>query len=170
MAAVTADDPIIRAARVGDGRALADLDRAAWSPVSDVAPRRAEDDHDFFGGRSPADGYLVAELAGRVVGYVRHAAPTPLAANRHVRQIQGLAVAADARGRGVGRALVEAACAAAREAGARRVTLRVLGGNTSARRLYERCGFRVEGVLPEEFLIGGAYVDDVLMGRGASSC
>jgi RimJ/RimL family protein N-acetyltransferase len=46
----------------------------------------------------------------------------------------------------------------------------VLGGNAPARRLYERCGFRVEGVLPEEFLIGGAYVDDVLMGRGASSC
>ncbi|GAA4996539.1 GNAT family N-acetyltransferase [Kitasatospora paranensis] len=163
------DEPTIRAACAGDGQVLADLDRAAWSPVSDVAPRRAEDDHDFFGGRSPADGYLVAELAGRVVGYVRHAAPTPLAGNRHVRQIQGLAVAAEARGRGVGRALVEAACAAAHGTGARRVTLRVLGGNTAARRLYERCGFRTEGVLPEEFLIDGAYVDDVLMGRWVSA-
>ncbi|MBW8802021.1 MAG: GNAT family N-acetyltransferase, partial [Streptomyces sp.] len=26
-------------------------------------------------------------------------------------------------------------------------------------------GFAVEGVLPEEFLLAGEYVDDVLMGR-----
>ncbi|MEU2632635.1 GNAT family protein, partial [Kitasatospora sp. NPDC007106] len=50
-------------------------------------------------------------------------------------------------------------------AGARRITLRVLGHNTPARRLYERCGFTVEGVLREEFLLDGAYVDDVWMGR-----
>ncbi|WP_143674119.1 GNAT family N-acetyltransferase, partial [Streptomyces caniscabiei] len=43
--------------------------------------------------------------------------------------------------------------------------LRVLGHNTPARKLYESEGFVVEGVLPEEFLIDGAYVDDVLMGR-----
>ena len=37
--------------------------------------------------------------------------------------------------------------------------------NPSARRLYEFCGFRVEGVLRGEFLIGGVLVDDVLMAR-----
>jgi RimJ/RimL family protein N-acetyltransferase len=45
------------------------------------------------------------------------------------------------------------------------MTLRVLGHNAAARRLYEGCGFVVEGVLPGEFLIEGRYVDDVLMGR-----
>ncbi|NUR65391.1 MAG: GNAT family N-acetyltransferase, partial [Streptomyces sp.] len=50
--------------------------------------------------------------------------------------------------------------------GARRLTLRVLGHNTPARRLYESEGFVVEGVLPEEFLLDGEYVDDVFMGRG----
>ncbi|EOD64089.1 GNAT family N-acetyltransferase, partial [Amycolatopsis vancoresmycina] len=61
--------------------------------------------------------------------------------------------------------LVEAAVAEARRRGARKVTLRVLGPNAGARRVYERCGFVVEGVLRGEFRIDGADVDDVLMAR-----
>lgn len=41
----------------------------------------------------------------------------------------------------------------------------MLGHNAPARKLYESEGFVVEGILPEEFLLEGAYVDDVLMGR-----
>ena len=62
-------------------------------------------------------------------------------------------------------ALVRAAVQEARDRGARRITLRVLGHNTPARALYESEGFVVEGVQPEEFFLGGRYVDDVLMGR-----
>jgi ribosomal protein S18 acetylase RimI-like enzyme len=65
----------------------------------------------------------------------------------------------------VGRALVRAAVEEARRRGARRITLRVLGHNTPARRLYESEGFAVEGIQPEEFRLAGEYVDDVLMGR-----
>ncbi|CAM5550048.1 hypothetical protein SVIOM74S_02801 [Streptomyces violarus] len=83
----------------------------------------------------------------------------------HVRRIQGLAVSEEVRGRGVGRALVRAAVDEARRRGARRLTLRVLAHNTPARGLYEAEGFVVEGILPEEFLLDGTYVDDVLMGR-----
>ncbi|CAM5537162.1 GNAT family N-acetyltransferase OS=Streptomyces alboniger OX=132473 GN=CP975_09635 PE=4 SV=1 [Streptomyces alboniger] len=71
----------------------------------------------------------------------------------------------EARGAGVGRALLRAAQEEARLQGARRLTLRVLGHNAPARKLYESEGFVVEGILPEEFLLEGAYVDDVLMGR-----
>jgi ribosomal protein S18 acetylase RimI-like enzyme len=74
-------------------------------------------------------------------------------------------VAEEARGLGAGRALLRAAVEEARRQGARRITLRVLGHNTPARRLYESEGFVVEGVQPEEFFLDGAYVDDVLMGR-----
>lgn len=45
------------------------------------------------------------------------------------------------------------------------MTLRVLGHNTGARRVYERCGFVVEGVLRGEFRIDGQDVDDILMAR-----
>ncbi len=43
------------------------------------------------------------------------------------------------------------------------MTLRVLAPNAPARRLYEACGFAVEGVLRQEFRLNDGYVDDVLM-------
>jgi RimJ/RimL family protein N-acetyltransferase len=60
---------------------------------------------------------------------------------------------------------MEAAVERARVLGARKVSLRVLAHNETARRLYERCGFVVEGVLKEEFHLDGRYVDDVFMAR-----
>ncbi|MQS11937.1 GNAT family N-acetyltransferase [Streptomyces kaniharaensis] len=162
------DDLIIRPAKPEDERELAVLDRASWSTLSDVSPQPREEADGVFDERHTPDQYLLALADGRIVGYVRHVPPTPLATNRHVRQIQGLAVDTAARGRGIGRKLVEAACEAARADGARRMTLRVLGWNAPARRLYESCGFVVEGSLAEEFVIDGTYVDDILMARSLS--
>ncbi|MGV4985036.1 N-acetyltransferase family protein [Streptomyces sp. NPDC001709] len=155
-------EPYIRIAVSADEAELAVLDRATWSTLHAVSPPPQEP---FFDERHLPQDYLVAEAGGRVVGYIRIARPTPLASNAHVLQIQGLAVADEARGQGVGRALIRAAVEEARGRGARRLTLRVLGHNAPARALYESEGFAVEGVQPEEFLIAGAYVDDVLMGR-----
>jgi ribosomal protein S18 acetylase RimI-like enzyme len=158
-------EPRIRIARPADDEALSLIDRLTWSHLHAVMPKPQPPYDPFFSERHTAEDTLVAELDGRVVGYVRLGLPTPLACNAHVRQIQGLAVADEARGRGVGRALIRAAVEEARRRGARRITLRVLGHNTPARGLYESEGFVVEGVLPEEFLLGGEYVDDVFMGR-----
>ncbi|GAA1529906.1 GNAT family N-acetyltransferase [Streptomyces albidochromogenes] len=156
---------LLRPATTADEKELAELDRETWSPLHSVQPRPRPPYGPFFdAGHLPED-FLVAELDGAVVGYIRTVAPTPLASNTHVRQIQGLAVADRARGRGVGRALLRAACATARRRGALRMTLRVLGHNAPARALYEAEGFVVEGVLPGEFRLEGTYVDDVLMGR-----
>ncbi|MFB6891753.1 GNAT family N-acetyltransferase [Kitasatospora sp. NPDC056327] len=158
------DHPMIRPARAEDEPALAVLNRVTWTTLADVGPKPAGD-AGVFDERHTPDQFHLALLGGRIVGYVRVVPPTPLASNRHVRQIQGLAVDASARGRGVGAALVGEACRVAREQGARRLTLRVLGHNAPARRLYERCGFVVEGSLTGEFLIDGAYVDDIWMAR-----
>jgi ribosomal protein S18 acetylase RimI-like enzyme len=158
-------EPHIRIALPDDDEELGALDRATWSHLHAVMPRPQPPYGSFFDDRhAPAD-HLVAELDRRIVGYSRLGFPTPLACNAHVRQIQGLAVADEARGKGVGRALIRAAAEEARRRGARRLTLRVLGHNTPARKLYEAEGFAVEGVLPEEFLLDGKYVDDVFMGR-----
>ncbi len=155
----------IRHATLDDEDTLGRLDRATWSTLHAVAPRPQPPYEPFYGERFGPRDHLVAELDGVLVGYIRLGFPTPLACNAHVRQIQGLAVAEEARGAGVGRALLRAAQEEARRLGARRITLRVLGHNTPARKLYESEGFVVEGVLPEEFLLDGAYVDDVFMGR-----
>ncbi|WP_262062988.1 GNAT family N-acetyltransferase [Streptomyces sp. STR69] len=158
-------EPNIRAALPDDDEELGALDRATWSYLHAVMPRPQPPYGPFFDERHAPEDHLVAELDRRIVGYIRLAFPTPLACNAHVRQIQGLAVAEEARGHGVGRALIRAAVEEARRRGARRLTLRVLGHNTPARKLYAAEGFTVEGVLPEEFLLDGEYVDDVLMGR-----
>lgn len=139
----------IRHATLDDEDALGHLDRSTWSTLHSVGPRPEP---------------LVAELDGQLVGYVRLGFATSLACNAHVRQIQGLAVAEEARRAGAGRALLRAVREEARRQGARRLTLRVLGHNAPARALYEAEGFVVEGVLPEEFLLDGEYVDDVFMG------
>ncbi len=154
----------IRFATLADDGPLARLDRAVWSPLHAVQPR-PEPGESFFTERSGPEQVLVAELDGAVVGYLRLGRSTSLACNAHVRQIQGLAVAEEARGAGVARALLRAARDEARRQGARRLTLRVLGHNAPARALYASEGFVVEGILPEEFLLDGKYVDDVFMGR-----
>ncbi|WP_282798249.1 GNAT family N-acetyltransferase [Streptomyces sp. CC224B] len=155
----------IRTARADDGDALARMDRENWSTLHSVQPRPTPPYEPFFTDRFGPRDHLVAELDGRLVGYVRLGFPTPLAVHAHVRQILGFVVAEEARGKGVGRRLIRAVVAEARRQGARRLTLRVLGHNTPARTLYESEGFVTEGVLPGEFLLDGAYVDDVLMGR-----
>lgn len=105
----------------------------------------------------------VAVIEGEVVGYVELGPALPLASNRHVVEVKGLAVDPTHQGRGIGRLLLQAAFEAALERGARRLTLRVLAPNATARALYGSCGLVVEGVLREEFWLDGAYVDDVLM-------
>ncbi|MGW0880960.1 N-acetyltransferase family protein [Streptomyces sp. NPDC002671] len=159
------EQPSIRTAVADDDEELSALDRATWSTLHAVSPEPQPPYSPIFDERHTPDDFLVAELHGRLVGYIRLGYPTRLASNAHVRQIQGLAVADDARGKGVGRMLLRAAIEEARRRGARRLTLRVLGHNTPARRLYESEGFVVEGVLPEEFLLQGTYVDDIFMGR-----
>ncbi|MFI8965170.1 GNAT family N-acetyltransferase [Streptomyces sp. NPDC053493] len=157
--------PRIREAVAGDEGGLAELDRSTWSTLHAVQPEPGPG-QPFFDERHLPEHYLVAEDEDvGVVAYLRLVPPTPLACHAHVRQIQGLAVAASARGRGVARALLRAAADRAREQGATRLTLRVLGHNAPARALYAAEGFAVEGVLPGEFLLDGVYVDDVLMGR-----
>lgn len=77
----------------------------------------------------PCEWALVAELDGRVVGYVA-------VTGNH---IESLYIMPDAQGHGVGRALL----AAAEQRLTGPVTLRCLTANGRARSLYERCGFVV---------------------------
>ena len=156
----------VRVARPGDEAGLARLDAAAWTPASgfpSVIERVNDPFFTFFTDDSPPEAHLVAELDGRLAGYIRVKPVSPLRENAHVLGIVGLAVAPGNRRRGVGSALLGAAEQHARARGARKLSLRVLGTNDVAMRLYERLGFQREGILRGEFHIGGRYVDDVLM-------
>jgi GNAT superfamily N-acetyltransferase len=95
---------------------------------------------------------LVARRDGEVVGTVRLARALPWAIDagaftpvKTALYVLGLAVAAEARGRGVGRDLMEAAkdCARARPADA--LWLDAYDHPAGAGPFYEKCGFRVVG-------------------------
>lgn len=83
--------------------------------------------------------FLVGERAGAVVGYAvaLHAAD--------VAEILSLGVAAEARRRGVGRALVRAMLARLAALGVRTVYLEVRESNTAGRQLYATEGFEPAG-------------------------
>jgi ribosomal protein S18 acetylase RimI-like enzyme len=154
----------VRAARAEDDEQLVRIDAATWTAAVSPAPAPPAGTPFFDERRRPAD-VLVVEVDGSVAGYAKLGQQIPLPSHEHVLEIDGLAVDPAHHRSGVGRRLVEAATEEARRRGARKLSLRVLGPNTAARRLYEGCGFSVEGILHAEFLLDGQYVDDVLMAR-----
>jgi ribosomal protein S18 acetylase RimI-like enzyme len=165
----------IRSARQEDEKALAALDVISWTPQAGFPSviERITTRGGFFTQDSPPQAHLVAVPedgeAGAIVGYVRVTPPSPLPENAHVLLISGIAVHPDARRQGVAARLLEAAEAYAAERGARKLSLRVLGSNGPAIRLYEQAGYEREGTLREEFLIEGTYVDDVMMTKRLTS-
>lgn len=85
-------------------------------------------------------------------------------ARQHVGTL-GMAVAATHRGRGVGRALIQAAVEHAGQRGLSRIELTVHAENTVAQALYRSIGFNVEGTQVRGWLIGERYFDVLAMAR-----
>ncbi len=145
--------------------------------------------HDEAGWRhfvawGPDRSRLVAEDGGVPIGMC----VVVLAGDQRKANVYAMWVAPEARGRGVGKALIEAALRWARARAALDVTLHVSDRQPAARRLYERCRFCVTGertslrpgsavevdvmvahlpplimgvvnVTPDSFTDGGAYLD-----------
>lgn len=158
----------IRQARPGDQPALRNIDTATWKADVSPAPPPPADAAFFTGRRRPAD-VLVAEIGGAVTGYAALGQSLAITSHIHVLKIQGLAVHPAHQRHGAGRRLVQACLDEARSRPARKLTLRVLSTNPTARQLYESCGFHIEGMLREEFFLSGRYVDDILMAASLST-
>lgn len=83
---------------------------------------------------------------------------------RHVGHLIGMMVVDHARGRGVGRALLQECIAQARAAdGLEALTLSVTAGNAAAEHLYLHAGFVRYGTLPRAIKLDGRYHDKHLM-------
>jgi L-amino acid N-acyltransferase YncA len=107
---------------------------------------------------------LVAEREGSVVGW---AALSPASPRRCYRGVgdASVYVAEDARGAGVGRALLVALVERSEQAGYWTLTAGVFPENESSRRLHRACGFREVGVRERIGESGGAWRDVVLLER-----
>lgn len=93
---------------------------------------------------------LVAVGDGRVLGTAK-TGPNQMGPGSHVATASFM-VAADARGRGVGRALCEAVIARARADGYRAMQFNaVVETNRSAVHLWKALGFGIVGTVPEAF-------------------
>lgn len=81
---------------------------------------------------------------------------------RHIALIWGVYVTPSARGKGLARALLEAAIATARTwEGLTHVQLSASEKSTAARRLYESLGFVAFGVEPDAMRIGGELFKEI---------
>lgn len=76
----------------------------------------------------------------------------------HVGQL-GMGLVAEARGKGIGRGLLEKTMAKAWTAGFRRIQLAVRTDNQRAIALYERFGFVIEGCFRRDIRVGDEYFD-----------
>lgn len=101
--------------------------------------------------------YLLASLAsgGEAVGVCQLRFRLSVWTEAEDCWLEDLFVRDEARGRGAGRALVEAALERARERGCRRIELDVNEDNAPALALYEATGFRLEPKPPGRTLFIG---------------
>ena len=162
------DGLVVRKARPADAAALVELAEAvAAEPeewlVAEGSWSSANEERRYLRtlARYPHAAVLVAEADGRVVARLS-IARDPHPASAHVADL-GLMVAADHRRRGIGTALLDAAVAWARDASVRKLELHVFPHNEPALSLYERYGFRTEGVRNGHYRRGERFLDAVLM-------
>ncbi len=112
-----------------------------------------------------ADLPLIALRDGEVVGSAGLHTAGPALRRRHVMSL-GMAVAPQAQGQGVGKALMAALLDYADNwAQVLRIELSVYVDNERAIALYKRFGFEVEGRMRAYALRSGTYVDSYAMAR-----
>jgi len=109
--------------------------------------------------------YLIAEEAGRLLGYAYAGAYRPRPAYRSTVE-NSIYIAPDSQGRGVGGALLDALMQECTRRGFRQM-IAVIGDGTGAslgsRRLHERAGFRLIGVAEKVGFKHGRWLDQMLM-------
>jgi ribosomal protein S18 acetylase RimI-like enzyme len=114
-----------------------------------------------FRQRSRLEIHIVASEGGRLIGHVnvqRERHPV----THHVASLS-IAVAADARGRGIGRRLMEEAVAWSKRVGIEKLVLSVYPHNEAAISLYRSFGFVDEGRLARHSRKSYGYEDEILM-------
>ncbi len=121
---------------------------AAMEDPADFDPERAAENCRALLGRA-GHHLLIASIDGVPCGLIPLTVRQSLLNAHPSGLIDELVVARRARGRGVGRRLIQAAVDRCRELGCSEVEVSTERGNRRARAFYRACGFSEEGVLFE---------------------
>ena len=155
----------IRPAGAADAAAIAAIhnqgiaERAATFDTDDVT---AQDVLAWLGDdRAPV---LVAELGGRVAGWARVIRSGERCALSGVGEYT-IYLDREARGRGIGRRLLDDLVAAAEAGGYWKLQGRLFTSNAASAALARRCGFREVGVYERHGRLGGEWKDLLIVER-----
>ena len=126
--------------------------------------RAPEERAAWLAAREPKHPVLVAVDGEEVLGWASINRFNPRPAYDHVADFS-VYVAREARGRGVGNALLGTVIERARAIGYHKLVLAAFPHNAAGMRLYERHQFRTVGVYHEQGMLDGRWVDVVIMER-----
>ncbi len=156
----------IRLAASEDAAAIADIynqGMAERGATFETEPRTAADIHVRLldPSRFPT---LVAEHAGRIAGWASLSGYRDRACYVGIAEFS-IYLDRTARGRGIGRCLLEALIEAARERGYWKLVSRIFPFNSASRALCRTCGFREVGVYEKHGRLDGQWTDVVIVER-----
>jgi phosphinothricin acetyltransferase len=159
-------DVAIRPARASDAQAIAAIyawhvahGTATFDTQAPAAPAWAAKIADYAARGFP---FLVAERGGALRAYAYAARFRERAAYAHTCE-DSIYVAHDARGEGIGTALLTALIAAARTSGFRQMIAVIGGGEPASVALHARCGFVHAGRMRHVGFKFGRLLDTVYM-------
>jgi RimJ/RimL family protein N-acetyltransferase len=160
----------VRRATPGDAAALVELARAVGAEeegwlITDGEWRSPSEERRYLRAlrRTQHAAVFVAESEDGIVGRIS-LARDPHPASEHVADL-GIMVSQDHRRQGIGRALMEAGEAWAREVGVLKLELHVFPYNDAAIALYEHLGYEREGYRRQHYRRGSGFVDAILMAK-----
>jgi L-amino acid N-acyltransferase YncA len=155
---------VIRPAQPGDAEVVAAIYNhgiAERQATFETRPRRP---HEVAAWLEEGRPFLVAEDGGEILGFARVSPYSVRKAYAGVGE-HGVYVAPAARGRGLGKALLDALAGAAEAAGYHKLTSRVFTTNAASLALHRAAGFTEVGIQRRHGRLDGEWKDTVLVER-----
>ena len=157
----------VRLAGLGDAeavRAIYNREVTGSTVTFDLVPRSLDDQRAWLAAHAGAHPAVVAEAAGRVVGFGSLSPYRDRPAYSTTVE-DSVYVDGDWRGRGVGRAVLAELVRLAELHGFHSVMARIVGGHEASIALHRACGFELVGIEREVGRKFGRWLDVALMQR-----
>jgi L-amino acid N-acyltransferase YncA len=128
-------------------------------------PFTPQQERDYIASLSDREGIFLAEVDGRVVGFMSLDLWAKYTGSFDHVGVMGTFVLPEWRGKGIGRRIAEHTLDFARANGYEKIVIYVRAGNIGAQAFYRSLGFIPKGVLARQVKIDGQYEDEVFMER-----